>query len=208
MIVRGHWNLGILSPNWIATKLFGMPPGQPIRVLVALDYGKANRIQTNDQAIEVRPSAESLYIGTVESSANVRDFMRAINYGVISIKSLPVTPLMAAGINFDLVTDIESDRVRDILNSDILDKPLYTFDYTIAERHVKRTIEFRNGYVNVSIKSTISGNIAISFNFHLSSNSDSELIQWMELEMSERLTVIKNICDTLGYELREDFFSE
>ena len=190
VVVLGHWNLGILSPQWIATSLLGVPEGKSVPVLVTMDYARPNRIQHEELGIEVRPYADRLHIVSINSK--YAELENAMRIAVTALEILPLTPVAAAGFNVKLHADELSAELLASLSGDI-DTPILKEGLTITSRHLSRKCSWLEGEINLSVTTDQTAQGQIGFNFHLGSSDKKALIAWLNQPISAITTLIESI---------------
>ncbi len=205
VLIIGHWNLGILSPKWISREMYQQEEGDPVNVLVPLNYGKPNRIQSSDGTIEVRPSSESLYIGTIDDPPTLASLNKAIEVAKRTLRKLPETPIIAAGINFILSSDTITDEAEEIITSGI-DAKLNELGKEVKRRKLERTIPLEeNVILNIYLESHENGKFSLHVNIHNPSQVNSDVVTWLEGSYDNAIRIVRALAtDMLGYEMRGD----
>ncbi|MBL9149112.1 MAG: hypothetical protein JNM94_10510, partial [Phycisphaerae bacterium] len=95
IVVLGHWNRAILTPNWIAEKVFCLPPGTPVNVLVPLDGFGPFQVEHGRITVIPIPGQLVFQLGAMTPELLGQASQCARN----AISALPATPLRACGIN-------------------------------------------------------------------------------------------------------------
>ena len=105
VVVVGHWNRAILSPNGIAKRLFGLEDGTPVQVLIPLDV--VGPYHVRHEKITVIPSNDRLLVQPLHST--FENLMDAMSIARRALEDLPLTPVFAAGINLNYKSATEID---------------------------------------------------------------------------------------------------
>src|SRR5438128_129219 len=95
VVVLGHWNRAILTPQGIASRLFQLPPETEIGIEVPMDAIGPFRIANGDLTVMVGTS--QLMVEAREN--NFSSLERAMRVARRAMENLPETPVVAAGFN-------------------------------------------------------------------------------------------------------------
>lgn len=175
IVIAGAWNVAILTPEGVARRLFNLEPGTPVEVQVAVDVGAPIRVRHEN--IIVQPSPTSLVITpqdpTPEALAN------SVTIATRALKSLPETPMSAAGLNLRFLFDQIHDSLIEVGKS-VIDDKLPDAGYEIVEKMLKRRIVWQDGVLNLEISEREDSSGLIVFNYHRNSNLPLELNGWLE----------------------------
>jgi len=174
VVVVGAWNAAILTPEGIAHRLFGLPPGTPVEVQVPLDRQAPIRVVHSN--VMVVPSESGLLVVPTEPTPEA--LRHAVEVASRAIDSLPETPFTAAGINLRYQFDILPDELVQPLTSS-LDDQLGDAELKIEGRMLKRTVGWNQGVLNVEIHMNDDASGALMFNFHRQSSDILELKDWL-----------------------------
>lgn len=179
VIVLGNWNTAILTPSGIAKRLFKLESGTPVEVHVALDIIGPLRVIYGD--IAVMPSRTRL---VVEPTNNGQNLAKAMNIACNALEDLPETPFSAVGINIRYtVTDPEAPFLE-LLGHD-LDNAIASIGKKPTKRRISRTIEYKEGVVNIEVSQSDAESYQIEFNYHKDSNLQTELLRWLKMDSTE-----------------------
>jgi hypothetical protein len=174
IIISGAWNLAILTPNGISTRLFNLPAGTPIEVQVAIDEPGSYRV--SHEGVVVAPSPQQLNLSAATS--DLASLEKASQIGMKVLQVLPETPVAAAGVNFRYSLNTLPNELLDLMKTPIDD--VYSDEgFGISEFVTQRSLEIQPGVVNVVINQMKNGSGAILMNFHYASSSHAELEQWL-----------------------------
>lgn len=172
--IVGAWNLAILTPDGVAKRVLGLPPGTPVEVQVAIDQLAPMRVLHGD--LMVVPSKGMLLIQPSES--HLMNLKKAAEAGQRILSSLPETPIRAAGVNFRYHFDTIPASLRELLTSPI-DNRLADSEFEIASRQLKRTVAWRPHSLNIDIKEASDASCSVEFNFHCPSSDRDVLTGWL-----------------------------
>ena len=147
VVVIGHWNRAILSPAGIAKRLFGLPEGTPIEVMVPLEVVAPYHVRHKN--ITVIPSSDRLVVSPVQCT--FENLVEAIGIIRKALEDLPRTPVFAVGINVRYISTTEVDVLQQSTASAWDDK-LSDKRLIIASRSIMRSVHWRDGTINITIK--------------------------------------------------------
>lgn len=174
-IVVGAWNLAILTPHGVASRLFGLPPGTPIEVQVALDNPAPLRVVHS--GITVTPAVGLLQ---VQPDAHTVDgIVAASAIAARAIEKLPETPVSAAGVNFRFRFDALPDVLTDALRS-ALDDRLALTDQHVQSRTLRRALAWKQGSLRIEVVEEEAASGTLLVNFHRANATGAELIAWFQ----------------------------
>lgn len=198
VVINGAWNLSILTPKGIATRLFGLEPGVPVEVQVALD--QAATIRVIHDTIRVSPISGRLMVDPVGDVTPER-LAQSAQVAIGALRQLPQTPISACGVNIRYQYDELPATLIDVARS-VVDDRLADAGHRIVERFVRRTLPYNDGVVNVEVieKADVSGLVA--FNFHRDSVVPDEHIAWLQQvhEMCEQANAHLRLLENQGGE--------
>ena len=180
VVLVGNWNPAILTPVGIAQRLFGLPTGQPIEVLIPLDQIAPFRVLVGD--LVVTASMDRLEITAKEPTYECLEHARKV--GIRALDELPVTPVSAAGYNLRFASDKPEADALGLFECGI-DAAISDEGFVISERAIRRSLAFGEGQINLSIEYKTDGACAILCNFHLGSRAPEQLKVWLSKPISE-----------------------
>ena len=198
VIVLGGWNREALTPSRIAHRLFGLEPSTPIKVAVPLDTLGPLEVFNPDGTIAVKVDR-----GRIKVTPSTKDYMmldEAKRVAAVAIRSLPETPLTAAGFNVDFYSADPSSEALAFLEGAI-DTRLSEKSFEITSKSIKRTIAFDDGAINLTLASP-AGALAVSINFERRDTSSENLIAWLEMPRDKFSPKVKDILEALELEWR------
>ncbi len=96
VVILGAWNRAILTPAGISKRLFGLPKGTQVEVMVPLDVLAPFKVRHEDTSVAA--AADRLIINP--SKCNYTNMQKPMNIACKALGNLPETPVSAAGYNF------------------------------------------------------------------------------------------------------------
>jgi len=199
VVIVGHWNRAILSPAGIAKRLFGLPSGTPVQVLVPLDVVAPYHVRHEN--ITVVPGGDRLIVAPVHNTFD--NLIEATAVIRRALKDLPETPVFAGGLNLSYKSDTEVVALRQVTASQWDDR-LSDKNFVIASRSVVRSVKWRDATINVAITAELTGASSVTFNFDYKSQSSDAIRKWLDLkanEIEEQVDAI--LFETLGLSREE-----
>jgi hypothetical protein len=194
VVVVGHWNRAILSPSGIANRLFGLPEGTPVKVLVPLDVVAPYHIQHEN--ITVIPGSDRLIVAPVHDA--YENLVEALRITRKALEELPRTPVFAAGLNLTYKSEKEVETLKQATSS-TWDDALSDKRFEIISRSISRSLKWRNGAINVTISQTPGTTSEVAFNFDFKSQSTEAILEWLDLRVEDIKSQIDLILlDTIG----------
>lgn len=175
IVLIGAWNTAILSPDGVRKHLFRLAEAMPIELQVAID--RPGHFRIKHDGVVVIPTRSRLE--TVAAGGTVAELARAAEISQRALAELPRTPVTAAGVNVRYRVDELSDDVLARVHAP-LDEELAHAAYRIQDSSLKRTVEFGDGVLNLTISHSPAGNGVLDFNFHRDSRDPEELSRWIE----------------------------
>jgi hypothetical protein len=191
-ILVGAWNTAILTPDWIAKNLFGIPEGTPIPVEIPLNFRGPWRVRKSELAL-------SLGVNAIEISLDRMDHQLLEEARTICAKALellPKTPVSAAGFNFRFKSADVPIELASIFPCQ-LDSNLSDCDFAIKGRSLRRTLEFGTGLIHLDITYSEEEGGFIQVNFHQSSQSEDVLRSWLLKPSDEIREVVEKIIGSI-----------
>ena len=191
-VVLGFWNVAILSPDGIRRRLFEIPEPAAIELEMAVDRPGVFRV--GHGGLVVVPNPFSLDV--MPRVSNAEGLERAAVVCQRALRSLPETPVSAAGVNIRY-------RFAEIPNALFdqfqvpLDGPLADADYVVNASSVTKTLAHPPGVINLAMR--FEGSVGtLEFNFHRESNVPNDLSGWLAraqefVGVSDRLAAIMGV---------------
>ena len=198
VVVLGHWNPAILTPAGIARRLFRLPEGTPVDVQVPINALGPYRVQHD--GVVVVADAERLI---VEAASSYAALEHARDVAALAIKDLPETPLSAAGFNIRFQSErapVEMLRLIEVK----LDDALAADSFIVRERTLQRSIEWKQGSLNVEIRIDTEASAFVGLNFHCSSQRYPTLLEWLAVPVREVEETVQRILKSVGAEERTE----
>ncbi len=198
VVIAGYWNRAILTPNGIAKRLFKIPSGTGMEVLIPVDLLEAPQVRYD--GIVVRVEDRRLIIGAANGSFEALG--RAMEMGRNALDALPDTPVLAAGFNvrFKSVGDrVEIDRM---VASTELDSCLSDAGYEITGRLLNRKVRckdsiFEKGVITLSLD-VQEESAKIELNFQRDSRDVQELVGWLNAPRADVEKAVDHILSSCG----------
>ena len=190
IVILGAWNVAILTPSGIASRLFELPLGTPIEILVDTEGRAPIRVKHANIIVESSP----VRLAITPQTPNSESLGRCIAIAQKALSILPETPFSAIGLNLRFKLDVIPDALIDAGES-IIDNKLSDEGCIIQDKELKRTIEWKEGFLNLNIQENKDSSAFIGFNYHKNSNSPTELSNWLNhyQEMNENTNKIMEI---------------
>lgn len=191
VVVVGHWNRAILSPAGIARRLFRLPTGTPVQVLVPLDIVAPYHVRHDN--ITVIPGNDRLIVTPVHDT--FENLSEATVVTRRALGDLPETPVFAAGLNLTYKSDAALMALQQVTVSQWDDR-LSDKNCVITSRSIMRSVQWRDGTTNVTITVEPTGACSVTFNFDYKSQSSEAIGKWLDLKACE----IKKQVDQILFE--------
>jgi hypothetical protein len=200
VVVIGHWNRAILSPAGIAKRLFKLPEGTPVQVLVPLDVVAPYHIRHEN--VTVIPGSDRLIVQPARCT--VANLVEAIAITRRALEDLPRTPVFATGLNLRYKSDDAIQVLQDITVSSWDDR-IDSKGLVIDLRSITRAIDWREGKITTTVTQEKSGACSVLLNFDYRSQESERLNDWLGISGDEIETQARLIlCDAIGLS-QEDF---
>ncbi len=197
VVIIGHWNRAILTPNGIAKRLFKLPEGTGIEVSIPVNL--LGPIQVKHDGVIVRVEAQRIVVATEKPSYKALN--RAMATACNALKDLPETPVFAAGFNirFEARAQGQPLELAEIAQTS-LDTDLSDAGYEIISRGLTRRVRikggiFEEGVLNLLVVKEENSPVRIELNFHRDSNTVPDLIKWLEVSEGD---LKKGVSEILG----------
>ena len=209
VIVVGHWNRAILTPNGIAKRLFKLPEGTGIEVSIPVNL--LGPVQVKHDGVAVRVEAQRIIVAPERPSYDA--LKKAMATACNALKNLPETPVFAAGFNIRFEVRAEGLPLPlDKIGETALDTELSDAGYEIVSRGLTRRIRlkgstFEEGVVNLLVLKDETKPVRIELNFHRDSNTVADLVRWLDIpeqDLKEGVSKILANVPSLGLEEIED----
>jgi len=203
VVVLGYWNRAILTPSGIATRLFGLAPGTPVEVFIAIDAVAPH--QVTHRGVKVVAGSDRLIVQP--DKCDFQDLEKAKVIADRALENLPETPVVAAGINvkYDCRESLES--LQQVTGQEWWDKQLSDSNYEIVGRSLSRSLKWRSGQINFTVSKEGDGKSEILLNFHCGSTIASELRAWLTTPVRDIESEVERVlfeCLQLDREIIQD----
>lgn len=192
VVVVGRWNRAILTPAGLGKRVFKVPEGTPLEVMVAIDaiappqvkYGGMLVIAGSDRLL-VQPT-----LSTFEKLTEA--FTLARN----ALEELPETPVIAVGFNVKYQTGDYVEAIDGVLATD-LDDRASDAGYEIADRGIHRSMKRQNGKVNISATQDEGGMRSVMINFDLKSDDPLKHQEWLNANADSVKEEVKRVVQEI-----------
>jgi hypothetical protein len=188
VVIVGYWNRAILTPAGIGRRLFGLEEGTPVLVEVPMDGLGPHRVKYSD--LTVTAETGRLVVHADIPKYDLLD--RARKAAILAMKSLPETPLIAAGFNVRVRIKDPSDELLTSLTSG-LDNALSDAGFEIYSRSLRRKLKFKDGTLNLDVEE--GDDFRVIFNFDRQSSKKEDLIAWLQLPIAEIEDVVSSVFE-------------
>lgn len=194
VVVLGYWNLSILNPGRIGTKVFGLDSGVPLEVLVQLD--SQSTFQVKHDNVIVVPAHNQLVLQTVEHSSE--NLAKAATFARNAIESLPETPLIACGINFRYKFEELPAAMSGLVRCGT-EGILSDLDHDIVHRRRGESVRHNNGMlrINIDLVNEDEGANTIVFNFDLQNPNAQSAADWLSQDIEVLHSITNRILEKL-----------
>ncbi len=163
LVVVGHWNTAILSPDWLAKEVFRQ---EEVRIMYPVLGGgrpifeAANiRVIASRERLEFRPTKDDPeLLNRIETGAR----------NVLNI--LPHTPVSAFGENFQYLVEDVPKELREVLS--LADTDKIGKHGAVSEVSLSRSIKLQGRHLNLTI--TESDKWRMDLNYHYSVPGDGQ----------------------------------
>ena len=193
VVVVGSWNRAILTPAWIATRLFNVAEGNPVSVEVDLQALGPPRVR--EAGLIVAVSGSKLFLATEASECE--SLVRAMGIARMAMQELPVTPLRGAGYNIKYRVETPPEALARALAAQ-LDDALVDEGYRVEGRGLYRRLLLGEGEVNLKVELDGEAACKLTLNFHRQSTDLEELCGWLTVEPDALQGRVESILRAIG----------
>ncbi|MBY0522907.1 MAG: hypothetical protein K2R98_05895 [Gemmataceae bacterium] len=183
VVVLGHWNRAILTPQGIASRLFQVPSETEIGIEVPMDAIGPFRVSHRDLTVIVEGGR--LMVEAREN--NFPSLERAMRVARRGMESLPETPVMAAGLNIRAQGAGEDEHLGPLIKATQLrwDREFEGAGYPIFRRDVTWVADWQAGKISVNLSREDQDRVLrVNANFERAGNRD-ELMTWLARPVEE-----------------------
>lgn len=188
VVVVGRWNRAILTPAGIGKRIFNLPEGTPLEVLIAIDTIAPSQVKYD--GITVIAGSDRLIIRP--EKLDFDNLAKSQNLAKQAIESLPETPILAVGINIKFESDEYTSLIEESVNTS-LDDRLSDSGFEIKARGLHRAIVRNDGLLNMSVGEDDNGKTHITFNFELKSDDISAQKNWLGSSAEELKNTVEQV---------------
>lgn len=197
VVLVGAWNRAILTPGGIATRLFKLPDGDPVEVLVPIEGLEPPKV--SHDGLTVVASSSRLIVEVKTPGFDSIEKARTIACSALS--SLPDTPVTAAGFNIRYRGPSEDTSFPEITRSQIA--IFSDCGYEISSNGLLLQLKFGQGVINVKGVIDADGMLILELNFHKDSKQASELIEWLSTDTDVIRSEVERLIEALGLSTQE-----
>lgn len=180
VVILGAWNRAILTPSGISKRLFGLPVGTQVEVMVPLDVLAPFKVKHGDTSVVA--ASDRLIINP--SDCTYANMGKAMEVGRTALGTLPETPVSAAGYNFKFVTKKSVPALARVVDHK-LDSAFADRDLPVVSRSISRSVGWRDGEIRIAVSQEADESYAILLNFHKESDSTGTLREWLSVPLDE-----------------------
>jgi hypothetical protein len=183
VVVLGHWNRAILTPQGIAERLFQLPSETEIGIEVPMDAIGPFRVSHGHLTVMV--TGAQLMVETEENT--FPGLERAMRVARRGMESLPETPVAAAGFNVRAQGSGEDGNLGPMIAATQLlwDEHFREAGYPISRRDVTWVADWQGGKISVNLtREDQDRNLRVNLNFERARGRD-ELMAWLARPIEE-----------------------
>lgn len=180
VVVVGGWNRAILTPIGVAEHVFRVPRETPLEIEVPLD--QAGPCKVKHDGISVMAASNRLTLAP--DSSSYQDMEKALQCATNAVKSLPKTPLSAAGFNIRFDVHEAPLELLDLLKGK-LDEVLSDSNMIVEAWTITRRLRFGGGQANLEIAASGQDEVAVQINFHRGSREQEDLLAWLSQPLAD-----------------------
>jgi hypothetical protein len=194
VVIVGAWNRAILTPAGISKRLFQLPEGTQLEILVPLDVIAPFRVKHDD--ISVTAASDRLIINPAKNTYT--NMVKAMDIARVALANLPETPVSAAGFNFKFKSVKPVPVLARVVDHQI-DQFFADRNYLVSTRAITRTVKWREGEIRVAVSQESDLSYTILMNFHTDSDSTGTLKEWLSVPIGDARREVDSILyDCLG----------
>lgn len=200
VVVVGHWNRAILTPQGIATRLFKKAEDTEFKVEVPADAIGPYKVHL--EGLIIRAASSLLSIELEKQSLLLQT--KAMSIAREAIECLPETPIIAGGFNFRFRAPVGSEEINQLsklIHSEV-DKRLERTSNRILGRACTWKTSHHAGLLNMEVSIDDEG-LLLTYNFHCDLNRE-EIIAWLRTPSSDAVESIRELSSQI-LELDEEF---
>lgn len=181
VVIVGHWNRAILTPAWIAKRLFDLPEATPVQVLVSLDTVAPHQVR--HEKITVIPGSDRVVI-----RPEVKDFPtlgQAMAIARKLLEELPRTPVSAGGFNIRYKSESMVEAVQRVSIHEWWDNRLSDAGFSIETRGIHRSLKWKDGKIRVFLSQEEDDKYEVFLNFDRASEDHAQLKDWLSATIED-----------------------
>ncbi len=188
VVIAGLWNRGILSPNWIAKHLFGLPEGEEVEVQVPFNAVLPLKVRHGESTVESQEKRLQ-----IECAPSFEGLAEAMRIGERAITELPKTPFSAVGLNV-LYEIVGGERGGSSANLEgVIDERLKRKKREVTLRSTHRKYRWREGQALVVVEEVVGHPMKLAVNLERQSRNEEDLKAWLRLPVPDVSDEVKKI---------------
>lgn len=164
IVLAGSFNPAILSPQWIATKILGIPEGQEFRVEMltpVAGIGGMPRFSFENLSYSPNFQLVTFHVGSQEPDGRQKSSATASRI----LSELPHTPVSGIGFNFGFIVDEPQPRLLGLLTSSAEVAEAFPGGCEVVGRAWTNVFNWQDALVNLQCELRGTA-VSISMNFH------------------------------------------
>ncbi|MHB1561822.1 MAG: hypothetical protein ACYC61_30600 [Isosphaeraceae bacterium] len=194
VVILGAWNRAILTPSGISKRLFRLPEGTQVEVMVPIDVMAPFRVKHED--VSVSAAAESLVV--IPAKSTFANLGRALEIANRAMDNLPETPVSAAGINLKYKSKQPVRELARLLQSP-LDQSFSAQTIEVVSRTILRSVRWKQGEIRIAVSQEPDQAYSILLNVHMEGDTTGKLKEWLSVSLEETRRQVETILfDCLG----------
>ena len=201
LVFVGAFNPAIINPSWIAANVLGLTDERPVQVemLAPVNVGAGLsspvRYEFEGLAFSVTSQRLIFFLNGLTPEGVIK--VVRTSRGIFSL--LHHTPVTGMGFNFSFVAERPSQKLENLLASDVQLLDQVGEDASIAIQKWSNTIKNGDELITVSCAND-SNNITVDVNFHRNVSDTAALVAVLENDQvfGERLEMAKLLATSLN----------
>ncbi len=204
VVIAGRWNPALFVPAKVAKRIFALNEATPVEVFLSIDDILPHRIHNDGLTITATNQALRIEI----TRCRFDQLSRAAQIAAREIKSLPNTPLTAAGFNIIYRGDSLPDSLANLFSSS-LDDGFTRETFEITGRGFRRFLKHESGVLAIFVEHPPETAATIHLNFQSTSTDAKVLADWISQPMDAIKKAVDRVLDKVfGLTPEVDYVSE
>lgn len=201
IVLPGAWNPAILTPDWVAEKIFG--DRSPVQVELGFTIGSDERVITfSERHVMLRISAARLAVMPTMLADNALRVTSEVAVKVLQV--LNHTPVHAAGVNFVFKSNELSPELQRTFGAmDVSEFAELTWEPKYRTYGVEFAAESVSGKPAIRLTGRweqATGAVRIEFNCHFAKRAMEQLQSELAHSMTRLLSPIPKAMNCLGFD--------